>query len=133
MEELLKNIFKDHEDFSLDSYLFILKAIEFAQNAKNDEVSTAQELWQTFALYASHEFGPMAEFTLKQIGINNANDFAKILYQLGDYNFIKIPESIQKEEFAELEKLTDLFTSQDVPERGEWPSIKKINNFQRFS
>ncbi len=133
MEDLLKSSFGKPSDYPLHTYAFILDALKFAQKTKGFQISTAEQIHELIGLFAAHEFGPMAHFTLNKIGIKSCRDIGKILCQLRDYKFIKLTSDLPMEKFSATLHFDKFFPSLERPEKEPCPQVKKINNFRRFS
>jgi uncharacterized repeat protein (TIGR04138 family) len=94
-EEIVDKIVQLDTRYAREAYYFVREALDFTQQSvhKSTRVShdladrhvSGQQLLEGIRQYALKSFGPMAAFTLGQLGLHSCEDFGEIVFNLVEY------------------------------------------------
>lgn len=129
---LLQLIKKDGR-YSVDAYLFIHEALDYAADAlemgalsdpeptlsledKKKETRerhlTGQQLCEAIRRYALNQFGYMAKTVLKSWGVKTTGDFGDIVYNMISVGMMKKSSQDRRSHFDDVYDFEDVFTQQ---------------------
>jgi uncharacterized repeat protein (TIGR04138 family) len=105
-----KFVISDDPRYELGAYLFIYEAIAYTQRAlgrDNPNMAppqrhvSGQELLGGIRDYATELFGPLAPVVFRRWGIERAQDFGDIVFNLVEHDLLGKTEDDSREDFAE--------------------------------
>jgi len=88
-----------------DAYLFLRDALEYSQRILKREVGnktrhiTGQELLEGIREFALKEYGPMALTVLSEWGIQRAEDFGEIVFNMVEHGILSKTETDSRKDF----------------------------------
>jgi uncharacterized repeat protein (TIGR04138 family) len=88
------------------AYFFVLSALDYSifrlgksMNKGDDQHITGQHLLDGIQQYAQEEFGPMAPFTFRTWGVQQAQDFGEIVFQMCHEGLLNAQDSDSLRDF----------------------------------
>lgn len=108
----VEQIYAKDARYKIDSYEFILQALEFTQRKlkKQGHVS-GKELAGGCAKFAIEQYGPMAKAVLKHWGITKTQDFGNIVNNMIDAKLLSKTESDSIEDFKDVYSFDIVFAN----------------------
>jgi len=81
--ETIENLIKRDSRYKIDAYNFVLEALNYTvSELKKSRHVSGRELLEGIKQYARDQFGPMARTVLAHWGVNRAEDFGYIVFNL---------------------------------------------------
>ena len=101
--QTVNEIFEKDLRYKLDSYEFVMQALNFTQKKLGKEGHiTGKELLEGIRQFALEQYGPMAKIVLTHWGIKKTEDFGNIVFNMIERKLLSKTETDVLEDFKDV-------------------------------